>query len=151
GLESIKAALAIYNRLLEATPSVNFLQEQASAYGMIHGEVLTKLGRPAEARATLERSREVHRRLAAADRAEVWFRDVLAGIHLRLGDLARPSGQPDEARAVYNRALVLTEELMKAPPDAPWYGLGVAENLRRLALVDYAAGRLADAANATRR
>jgi tetratricopeptide (TPR) repeat protein len=150
-LESLEAALAIYQRLLEAHPSVTSVQEQSSVYSMNAGEVLLKLDRPVEARAALERSRETHRRLVEANPEAIPYKSMLGGIHVRLGDLDRATGRLDEARAEYGRALALNEGLIKSNPKVGPVVFAVTTALRRVGLLDYAAGRFAEAAAANRR
>src|SRR5262249_19343371 len=65
-LESLEAALAIYDRLLSANPSVTRFQEQSSFFRSYAGTLLLQMGRLDEARATLEQSRDAHSRLVKA-------------------------------------------------------------------------------------
>jgi tetratricopeptide (TPR) repeat protein len=150
-LESLEAGLAIYQRLLDANPSVTKFQEESSVYGLVAGEVLMKLGRPVEARAALERSRDMHKRLVELNPGGVYYKGVLAGIHTRLGDLARATGRPDDARGDYGRALATSEEALNSNPKDPDLAWRAADTLRRLAILDYAARRFTEAAAANRR
>jgi tetratricopeptide (TPR) repeat protein len=150
-LESLEAALAIYDRLLSANPSVIAFQEQSSFFRSYAGTVLMQMGRLDEARAALEQSRDSHSRLVKADPGMIDYQQSLPGIHVRLGDLARTTGRLDDARTEYGRALAMYEEPLKSHPGNPHFAMNLAQALRRLALLDFAAGRFAPTAAAIRR
>jgi hypothetical protein len=90
-------------------------------------------------------------RLDKANPGSPSFRDFLAAHHTAIADLDRAAGWSEEARAGFGRAIEIGEALVKAYPDDLDLCAGPADSFRRLALLEYADRRFAEAAKANGR
>jgi tetratricopeptide (TPR) repeat protein len=150
-LEYYKTGLEVFKQLTEANPSVTDFQEKFAFVHFMAGEALENLHRPAEAKIAWERSRDLYVRLVETNQEVPTYQSCLADTYDGLADLARAAGRMNEARTLYGRANVIHKALVKKyDKDAVWK-IGLAFNLRRRGLLDFADSRFADAAAVNRR
>jgi tetratricopeptide (TPR) repeat protein len=151
GLEAYGQALAIWQELEAAHPSVTEFQARMSLVQSNIGVLHADAGRWTEALAAYRRALAVRRHLADANPTVSDYQNEAAFSHSAIGDALDHLGRPAEARVELDRALPIGEGLVSSHPGVLPYRETLAAALALTGRVHWHEGRPADAAGRIRR
>jgi serine/threonine-protein kinase len=113
-LEAYRHALAIRTDLAALDPDNNALARERAASGIPVAEMLTDIGRAAEALAEYTRSQELLERLVDANPSDVEMQSALMRVHNGEGLVLRALGRSEEALAAFERGRAAVQRLADA-------------------------------------
>jgi serine/threonine protein kinase len=127
-LTAYERAVAIREKLADASPTVTTFQSDLAASHNNIGVLFSATGKPAEALAAHGKGLAILQRLADANPAVTKFQSNLAGNHYNIGILLSATGKPAEALASYERALAIRQKLADANPAVTQFQSDLAGN-----------------------
>jgi serine/threonine-protein kinase len=115
-LTAYRKALAIRQKLADASPAVAELQQALARSHFNIAGVLTVTGRPEEALTAFRKALAIQQKLADANPAVAGYQSDLARTHYANGALLLETGKPAEALQAYQKALAIRQKLTDANP-----------------------------------
>ncbi|KPQ44658.1 MAG: kinesin light chain [Candidatus Methanoperedens nitroreducens] len=131
-LKNYLFSLDIQEKLSKSDPFLNILIA-ATLYNL--GVLLSKMGKPEEAKNSYERAIKMYGGLLAGDPGNVEYQLQIAGALNNLGILLSDMGKPEEAKNSYERALKIYEALLAGDPGNVVYQSDVAGLLNNLGVL----------------
>jgi tetratricopeptide (TPR) repeat protein len=101
-LASYRKALAIRQKLADASPTVTQFQSDLATSQTDIGFVLTEMAKPEEGLESLRKALAIVQTLADANPALTQFQNDLAQSHNKIGIVLSDTGKPEEALASFN-------------------------------------------------
>ncbi|HVJ81588.1 MAG TPA: hypothetical protein VNC50_11000, partial [Planctomycetia bacterium] len=123
-------ALEIIEDLLAWRPTLPAFRETMARALSNQGMFLVDLGRPAEAKGSLERSKRLFRDLLREKAPQNGWYSALSVTERNLARVYRTEGRKKEAEAEYDAAVRNSERLVRQDPDVPDYRTHLATALR---------------------
>jgi tetratricopeptide (TPR) repeat protein len=115
-LTALRKALAIQQKLADASPAVTDFQRDLATTHQRIGVVLWRSHKPDEALKSSRQALAIQQKLADASPAVTELQLNLAKALNNIGVLLRETGSPEEALAPYRKALAIQEKLAEANP-----------------------------------
>jgi eukaryotic-like serine/threonine-protein kinase len=145
GLESLRPAAAIQNRLADDEPGIAEYQSGLATTHLNIGVAQAELGRPEEAMESYRRALAAQEVLALAHPSVGMYLSDLAIIHNNIGNLQRDAGRQAEALDSHGRALAIRERLVRDHPSNHYYRSNLGVSLHTLAQSEMDQGRWQEA------
>jgi hypothetical protein len=115
GLEKMRQALAMYERLIESDAGSAELRRDLLSTSLLMGDILNESGSHSEAAENFRRALTVADRLAKEDPNNQQSRHDLVLTLCRLSDALGNTDKRDEARVLTNRALLILKPVVERP------------------------------------
>jgi serine/threonine-protein kinase len=116
GLKEYQKALAVQQKLADASPAVTVFQRDLAQSHFNIGHVLQDTGKLPEALEEQRKALAIRQKLADASPAVTELQRDLALSHSNIGDVLSRTGKPAEALAELHKALAIQQKLVDANP-----------------------------------
>jgi tetratricopeptide (TPR) repeat protein len=150
-LIAYREALAIWQKLADAHPTVAEYQHQLAVSHYNIGKLLCETGKPAKALKAFESALGLYPKLVDAYPTEIDFQHTLASTHNEMGKLLRDAGKPAEALKALESALAIWQKLADANPSLGWLQSYLAGAHSNIGAVLVTTGKPAEALRAAER
>jgi serine/threonine-protein kinase len=140
-----RKALAIYQKLADANPTVTQFQSNLAWSHNDIGSVLNNTGKLEEALASYRQALAIRQKLADANPTVTQFQSELAWSHSDIGLALSRTGKPEEALASQRKALAIRQKLVDANPAVTRFQSELALSHNRIDLELARTGKLEEA------